>query len=87
VTDTPGQRSYDTGEVAAILHVSQDHVGDLIRSKALRAINVALPGAKRPTYRVTEEQLQQFVAARTPTQPTPTRRRRRGGKSGVTEYF
>ncbi|MEV0283479.1 helix-turn-helix domain-containing protein [Kribbella sp. NPDC050820] len=63
-------------EVAATLRVSQDHVRRLIRRGELPATNVATSG--RPLYRVSEENIEQYMSERqTAPQPPVGRRRRR----------
>ena len=45
--------------------VSAKHVVKLIRAGELRARNVALPGAKRPDFRVDPESVEEFLDRRT----------------------
>lgn len=58
-----------------------------IRRGELRALNVARsPAAKRPTWRITEEALQDFELIRNHAPPPPTRRRRRK-QEGILEFY
>jgi hypothetical protein len=58
-----------------------------IRSGELRAINVGRrPGAKKPRWRITQEALEAFELARTPT-PVAPRARRRGRPAEVIQFY
>jgi hypothetical protein len=59
-----------------------------IRAGELRAVNVGRrPGAKKPRWRVSQQALEQFELARTPTPPPPRARRRKRAESGVIEFY
>lgn len=47
------------------LGVSSQHVRDLIDCSALSAMDVRLPGAPKPEYRIAEESVDAFIAERT----------------------
>jgi excisionase family DNA binding protein len=58
-----------------------------IRSGELRAVNVGRhQGAKKPRWRITQEALETFEMARTPT-PPPPRARRRKRPLGIIEFY
>ena len=57
-----------------------------IRRGELKAINVSRKPTGRPKWRVTQEALQEFELARTPT-PTPPRTRRRKRAGDVIEFY
>ena len=73
---------YTTTDVAQILQLTTDAVRARIASGELRAIDVATPGSVRPRYRVTEEQLRDYVDSRK-TSPLPKRKR----QVVVQDYF
>ncbi len=74
-----------TGEAAARLHVTPDHVVDLIHANRLRAVNVSF--GKRPTWRIDPADLEAFIVGRTVTpRPAPAKRRKRTAET-VTCYF
>jgi excisionase family DNA binding protein len=67
--------------------VSEHTVLGWIRSGELRAVNVGRrPGARKPRWRITQETLEQFELARTPT-PPPPRARRRKRPPDVIEFY
>ena len=58
-----------------------------IRSGELKAVNVGrTPARKKPRWRITEQALAQFEAARTPAPPVP-RAKRRKQPEGVFEFY
>jgi excisionase family DNA binding protein len=67
--------------------VTEHTVLGWIRSGQLRAVNVGRsPGAKKPRWRISEQALADFEAARTSAPPAP--RTRRGDRSaGVVEFY
>jgi excisionase family DNA binding protein len=70
--------------VAARLSTTLDHVLGLVHSHKLKATNIGR-GAKRPRWRVSEEDLKAFIAART-NGATQTTARRRKPPSPAVEY-
>jgi excisionase family DNA binding protein len=67
--------------------VSEHTVLAWIRSGELRAVNVGRrPGGKKPRWRITQEALEQFELARTPTPPLP-RARRQKRPADVIEFY
>ncbi len=80
-------------EIAQIWRVSAAKVLGWIHRGDLLAINVAGPGATRPIFRIAQESLKQFEAARQHSPPPPPaprvarRRRTAAGDSKAREYF
>jgi excisionase family DNA binding protein len=59
-----------------------------IRSGELRAVNVGRRiGTKKPRWRVTQEALDAFELARTPTPLPPRTRRRKRAEAGVIQFY
>jgi hypothetical protein len=71
--------SYAPGQIASMLGTRVHTVLAHIHAGTLVAVNVGLPGARRPTWRITSDSLDDFIVARS-NRPTPkaTRRKRRG---------
>jgi excisionase family DNA binding protein len=69
---------YKIADIARILHVSRDTVRGWIGSGALSAINV---GSQKPRYRVSQEELDRFVASKTVVPVEGARRRSRVTKT------
>jgi hypothetical protein len=53
-----------------------DSVLQFVHAGELRAFSVGAPGCKRKTYRVTEAELERFVAARAVAKPAAAKTRR-----------
>jgi excisionase family DNA binding protein len=67
--------------------VSEHTILALIKSGELRALNVGRKaGAKKPRWRITQEALEAFEPARTPT-PLPPRAKRRKRPGNVIEFY
>jgi hypothetical protein len=74
-------------DIAQRLAVTEHAVLSWIKAGELKAINVSRrPGAKRPTWRITQEALEAFEARRTPTLTLP-RVSRRTRSTGVIECY
>ncbi len=70
-------RAHTVSVVAGRLGISIEQTYALIRSRALEAFDVSLkPGVGRPSYRVSEEAIDQFLVARRAGQAPATRGRR-----------
>jgi transposase len=70
--------TFSVRQVAERYAVSEHVVLAWLKSGQLRGINVARQaGAKRPTWRIRETDLEAFEALRTPTPPSPRARRRK----------
>ena len=67
--------------------VKPDTIYSLIRSGALRASNIAVDPAGRPCWRISQEALDDFLAARQSRPPVKTTRSRRKKLANVTQYF
>jgi excisionase family DNA binding protein len=79
-------RSLTVQEVADRYGVSQHVILYWIRTHELSAVNVCRrAGAKRPTWRITEQALAEFEARRTPTPTAP--RRRKAKAEGVVAFY
>jgi hypothetical protein len=67
---------------------THEHVLGLIRSGALRAINISQPGAQRARYVIPPEVLEEFEAERTVGgHPQPAARRRKKRRDVVIDFF
>ena len=64
-----------------------DTIYSLIRSGALRASNIAPNPNGRPCWRISEEAIQDFLAARQARPPVKTTRSRRKKQPLATQYF
>ena len=75
-------------DVAGEIRTRRERVVKLIKSGALRGYDVTPPGAKRKSYRITRQALDDFKAGRS-AQQTKTARRRALPKpdSSYVEYF
>jgi excisionase family DNA binding protein len=79
---------YTVETVAARYGVTEMTVLGWIARGELKAINVGrAPGKKRPRWRISQAALDAFEAARTPTPPAPSTRRRRAGAGEVVEFY
>ena len=67
---------YTTLDIAKLWHVSRNKVLDWIRSGDLEAFNVSSRPGQKPTYRVTQEQLESFQTRRATIIKKPTHRSR-----------
>jgi hypothetical protein len=70
--------TFSPNQIADRFGCKVDKVLAFIANGELSAINTALKGAKRPTWRITPEALEAFESARTThkaEQPTPRRRK------------
>jgi|SRR6478735_8339302 hypothetical protein len=61
--DSPKQRLHDLRQTAAILNVTKEKVVGFVHSGELKYINVG-QGEKRPRYRFTDPDIQEFIEAR-----------------------
>jgi excisionase family DNA binding protein len=78
---------YTVQDICARYFVSVHTVLGWIARGELRALNVGrAPGAKKPRWRITQEALDAFELARTPTPPPPTAQRRKR-QGGVIEFY
>ena len=66
---------YTVCELQEILKTSKDRVLDMIARGDIVATNIGKPGGKRPTWRITEQSLADYLA-RYSTQPEPAKARR-----------
>ncbi|NNJ27727.1 helix-turn-helix domain-containing protein [Alienimonas chondri] len=76
-----------TKQTAALIGSTAQHVRDLVHGGALTAIDIAMPGAKRPRYRFHEAEVDRFLKLRTTEPPAKPTRRRTSLLPGVKEYF
>ena len=67
------------------LGISPDAVLTHVRAGRLRGINVG-NGSRRPRWRITEDALEQFIAAAT-TGPAPQKTSKRKANAEVIEFF
>lgn len=75
----------DLFEVSERLGISPDAVATHIRAGRLKGVNVG-NGSQRPRWKVSIDDLEEFVAART-TAPAPTKARKRKTAGEVIEFF
>jgi hypothetical protein len=81
------ESSYSIAEVAAKYAVTVATVLAWVKGGELVGINVSRSAkSRKPRYRITAAALAAFEAARTPTPPAPTTRRKRGGGYVPTFY-
>jgi len=73
--------------VASELGTRRDNVKALILSGALVAYDCSPPGAKRKSYRITREALDNFKAGRSAKQTKPGRRVKHSKPENFVEYF
>ena len=73
--------------IASELGIRRESVVVLITSGALVAYDVTAPGAKRKSYRVTRESLDNFKAGRAGRQTKPGRRVKLSKPENSVEYF
>ncbi|MDC0273662.1 helix-turn-helix domain-containing protein [Planctomycetaceae bacterium] len=66
-------------EVAKILGVNRAKIASFISSGQLKAVDISLPGATLPRYRILPEYLEEFLESRTTTasQPPPKKQTRK----------
>lgn len=76
-------------QVAECYQVDEHTVLFWLRTKELEAVNVGRSRGRRPRWRITEEALAAFEAARTATPPAtlPTPRRKKCSETGVIQFY
>jgi hypothetical protein len=79
-------RYISVADVAARLDLAPESVLTLIRAGALPAVDVALPGRTRKQWRVSEGDLEAFLAARRSSPPSRRRNRRRSAEQEAAYY-
>jgi len=79
-------KTYGIREIRERYGVGEHTVLGWIRRGELRAIDVSRNQSGRPKWRITQEALDAFELARTPTPPVP-RARRRKHPAEVIEYY
>jgi len=67
--------------------VDPDKVLRLIHSGQLRAINLAVNPRGRPRFRISDDAVRDFEAARSSQPPSPPARRRRRSATAIKEWF
>lgn len=73
-------------DIASALQAKVDKVYSLIATGQLSAVNISERRGGRPRWRISDEDLQQFLRSRQSVKPTPpTRRRKR--QTTVKQYF
>jgi excisionase family DNA binding protein len=86
MTTSVGCEYLSAPRVAELLGVGHDRVLAWIHSGELRAANVAVKVGGRPRRRVSEDDLQAFLARRSGQSP-PRIRRRRQRPENIVEYY
>jgi excisionase family DNA binding protein len=85
---TPKLSDLTISEVAEELRIRREHVVRLLESGALQGYDVTPPGAKRKSYRIPRQALDDFKAGRTAKQHKATRRRVKPTRDpNYVEYF
>ena len=74
---------YTVATIASHLQVSDEQILAHIRAGRLKATNVGA-GSVRPRWRISESQLQEFLAARATSAPVGAARRRK--EKAIPEY-
>jgi transposase len=84
----PRAETYTVAEVAARYRVRIATVATWIRAGELKAVNVSRSArSKKPRFRISNEALAAFEAARTPTAAPVQKRARRPKRGGVVEFY
>ena len=79
---------YTVQQIAKRLGISKlDVIYQLIRKGELKAVNVGVESITRPTWRISQEALDDFLAARQSRPPIKATRSRRKKLANVTQYF
>jgi len=87
-TLTTGQEYLSAPEVAELLRVSHCKILAWIARGELRAVDLASYVGQRPRWKISRQDLEDFLARRAATPPPkPTRRRRRRQDDNVIEYY
>jgi hypothetical protein len=73
--------------VAAELRIRREHVVAMLKSGLLEGYDVTPPGARRKSYRITRQALDDFKAGRSAQQSKPTKRRKRQPTADFIKYF
>ena len=76
---------HTTSSVATLLHTSEEQILAHIKAGRLKAVNVGL-GSQRPRWRISDDQLTEFLESRTATPPAP-RPARRTRAGTVVEFY
>jgi excisionase family DNA binding protein len=85
-SNTPA--SLTVADVARRYRVGEHTILRWINSGQLLAVNVGRsPGARKPRWRISEQALADFEAARRTTAPPPPRTRRRQRPADVIEFY
>ena len=80
------KRFYSVREASEELSISRPSTRKLIKSGQLVACDVSLQPGGRPRYRISDEDLENFISRRT-HQASPPRRRRRKKRPLTKQYF
>lgn len=73
-----------TDQAGQELGITSEQVLNLIHASAIEAINVATNPLGRPSWRISREALNRFIAARQNRKPAPATRRQK--RANVVEY-
>lgn len=81
------ERVYTPPEIAKLLRVSPDTVRGWIRSGELKASDLSATRGGRPSFRINEDSVRQFLALRSVSPPPKPTRRRKQRDIAITEYY
>jgi excisionase family DNA binding protein len=76
---------HTVSSLAGLLRISEEQVLAHIRAGRLRAVNVG-GGTVKPRWRISEDQLNEFLASRTATPPAPRPARRKRSSETIQFY-
>lgn len=81
-------RFLTVAQAAELLSVTTDRITDWIAAGELAAVNIGTRGAaKRPTWRISEAELQRFLDSRQSTPAPQVATKRRNAVNQVPHYF
>jgi excisionase family DNA binding protein len=81
------KRYFTPRQLAELLQTSADRVVDMIHAGAIVAVNIGAPGCRRATWRISDEAIEQFLAARSLRPVAAKQPRRRRKTAHVSNYY
>lgn len=80
-------KTFRVSDLTARFGVAEHTILQWIRSGELRAINAARRPGTRPSWRISEEALAAFEAARSSQPEPPQKKRRKKATAGVQQFY